>query len=146
MPPAGGASPNLASEVHMATGTLSSIDDLDALGRRSPYSCPECGGALWEVSNPGERFRCHVGHAYSMKTLVCDQAERIEAALWAALRGLEENERLSRRLADDAAQRGHERSAVFHGESARAHASHAGVLRRLIAEAVTLPAQEAAAD
>ena len=142
--PADGVSPHLASEVHMATGTPSSIDDLDALGRRSPYSCPECGGALWEVSNPGERFRCHVGHAYSMKTLVCDQAERIEAALWAALRGLEENERLSRRLADDAAQR--LRAIGRFPWRARAHASHAGVLRRLIAEAVTLPAQKAAAE
>jgi two-component system chemotaxis response regulator CheB len=34
-------------------------------GPPSPYTCPECGGALWEVRrDQALGFRCHVGHAY----------------------------------------------------------------------------------
>ena len=43
-------------------------DEHDHPGEPSPYSCPECGGVLWELKN-GElmRFRCRVGHAYTRK-------------------------------------------------------------------------------
>src|SRR5581483_1706827 len=35
-------------------------------GERSVFSCPECGGALWQVDEAElVRFRCHVGHAYN---------------------------------------------------------------------------------
>jgi len=39
-------------------------------GEPSPYSCPDCGGVLWELKD-GEllRFRCRVGHAYTSETL-----------------------------------------------------------------------------
>jgi len=41
-------------------------DEREHPGERSPYSCPECGGVLWELKD-GElmRFRCRVGHAYT---------------------------------------------------------------------------------
>jgi two-component system, chemotaxis family, protein-glutamate methylesterase/glutaminase len=75
--------------------------------RPSTYTCPECHGSLWEVHD-GEilRFQCRVGHRYSVDTLVAEQAVALEAALWTALRSLEEGASLSRRLAERAAQRG----------------------------------------
>src|SRR5207253_1472125 len=34
-------------------------------GEISTFSCPECGGPLWQVDEIQLlRFRCHVGHAY----------------------------------------------------------------------------------
>jgi two-component system chemotaxis response regulator CheB len=65
----------------------------------SVYTCPECHGTLWEVQN-GKilRFECRVGHAYSQESMVEDQNESTERALWAALRALEESAQLSRRL------------------------------------------------
>jgi two-component system chemotaxis response regulator CheB len=128
--------PNLACEVDMAANKRSDIADLEAIGKRAPYSCPECGGALWEVGDPSLRFRCHVGHAYSVKSLASEQTERVEAALWAALRGLEESERLARRLAHYANERGSTAAADGHNESASASASHAQVLRTLLAQNV----------
>jgi two-component system chemotaxis response regulator CheB len=136
--PPGVVLPNLACEVDMAANNQSRIADLDAIGDRAPYSCPECGGALWEVGDPGLRFRCHVGHAYSVRSLASEQSERVEAALWAALRGLEESERLARRLANDASGRGSAALADRHNEAASASASHAQVLRTLLAQNVRM--------
>jgi two-component system chemotaxis response regulator CheB len=69
-------------------------------GEASGLTCPECGGALWERQE-GEliRFRCHVGHAYSAESMQAEQAVALEAALWSALRSLEERADLFRRLA-----------------------------------------------
>jgi two-component system chemotaxis response regulator CheB len=42
--------------------------DLDrrASGPPSVFTCPECGGSLWEINDSGlRRFACHVGHVYS---------------------------------------------------------------------------------
>ena len=63
-------------------------------------SCPECGGALREISD-GEllRYRCHVGHAYDANLLLGAQTQGVERALWSALRALEERAALLRRMA-----------------------------------------------
>jgi len=69
-------------------------------GEPSRFPCPECGGVLWDVSGQGPvRFRCEVGHAHSAASLSEAQTESIEAAMWAALRALEDKVELSRRRA-----------------------------------------------
>jgi two-component system chemotaxis response regulator CheB len=72
----------------------------------SGLTCPECGGALWEL-NDGKpmHFRCHVGHGYTAASLLVDQDTHLEAALWVALRALEENAALRRRMAERTAKR-----------------------------------------
>jgi len=66
----------------------------------SPITCPDCGGVLWELRDGNLlRFRCHVGHAYSLDSLLEEQARDVERALWAALRALEEKAALARRMA-----------------------------------------------
>ena len=72
----------------------------EAAGAPSVYSCPECGGVLMEHESTDRlHFLCRVGHAYSPGTLVEKQHEGIEDALWSAIRALEENASLARRLA-----------------------------------------------
>ena len=46
------------------------------------------------------RFRCHTGHAYSSESLLAEMAEKTEESLWSAVRSIEENVMLMRRLAD----------------------------------------------
>jgi two-component system, chemotaxis family, protein-glutamate methylesterase/glutaminase len=67
-------------------------------GKPSVYGCPDCGGVLWEVDEDGFRFRCRVGHAYTARSLLAAENAGLEDALWAALRALEEQESLSRRM------------------------------------------------
>jgi two-component system chemotaxis response regulator CheB len=57
------------------------------------------------------RFRSQVGHAYAPETLGRAQKDALEQALWAALRALEDQIALNRRLAHRAQERGHRHSA-----------------------------------
>ena len=124
---------DLEDEADMDAEQESGIDRLDRLGQRTPYTCPECGGTMWEMDENGSpRFRCHVGHAYSLRTLAAEQTMRVEAALWAAMRSLEENERIARRLASEAGRRGNKQSERFHEESATASAAHALALKEML--------------
>ena len=124
---------NMEKEVRMAR-KQSSMEELDTIGQRVPFTCPECGGALWKMDNGGPRFRCHNGHAYSLNTLADEQAIQVEAALWAGLRRLEESERIALKMAEYAQARGNQRSAEYHAEIARTNAHHAATLRELLAE------------
>jgi two-component system, chemotaxis family, protein-glutamate methylesterase/glutaminase len=66
---------------------------------RSRFTCPDCGGPLAEYREAGvKRFRCVVGHAYSLESLFGSQAHQLEAALWAAVRLLEDRVALLRRM------------------------------------------------
>ena len=72
-------------------------------GAPSALTCPDCGGALWEVSSTGVlRFRCHVGHQYSGDALDSRTHDTVEGALWKALRVLEEQSAMKHRMAERA--------------------------------------------
>ena len=81
------------------TGTVNSIESLQAIGTPSSLACPECGGGLWEINqhNPS-RYRCHTGHAYTVHSLEYAMKEKVEASLWSAVRALQERAALLRRL------------------------------------------------
>ena len=119
-------------ELNMASQNSSNIEQLDGIGSRSELTCPECGGALWEMQDPPPRFRCHVGHAYGMRSLVSAQSERVESALWAGLRSLEESEALARRLGAWARRLGHDFSANQYAERADEDGRHAEVLPQML--------------
>jgi len=81
------------------------IRDMNALGQPSAFTCPSCRGALWELHD-GQlvRYRCHTGHAFSTESLLAEQSESIENALYSAVRALEEKatamQSLASRFAD----------------------------------------------
>jgi two-component system, chemotaxis family, protein-glutamate methylesterase/glutaminase len=110
-------------------------------GELSGLTCPECGGAIWEHQDGDVvRFMCHVGHAYSLESMQTEQGRALEAALWIALRSLEEREDLFRRMA----RRGigsPDTMARFEARAADVGA-HAGAIRRTIAELGRGPAPE----
>jgi two-component system chemotaxis response regulator CheB len=103
-------------------------------GQPSPFSCPDCGGVLWEIKDSEfVRFRCRVGHAYSPETMLAAQGDVLEEALWTALKTLEENARLSKRLAAGERERGHEWMAERFDKKESEARDHAGVIRRFLA-------------
>jgi two-component system chemotaxis response regulator CheB len=105
-------------------------------GDSSVYSCPACGGVLWELEDPELlRFRCRVGHAYTAGSVVDGQGETVEAALWTALRALQERSQLCERLAARLGKSGAERSRNrFEALAEEAH-EQAETIRRLLAGA-----------
>ena len=102
----------------------------DLPGQPSGFTCPECNGALWEIRN-GEliRFQCRVGHAYSTESLLSEQSSSLEAALWAAVRSLEESASLQNRLAGRARSRGHDLTANRFEAEARQAIERARIIR-----------------
>jgi len=103
-------------------------------GAPSPLTCPECGGALWEIAeaNKLQRYRCHVGHSYTAKGLLVNKGSQLEAALWSALRTLEENAELRRRMARRAKDRAVSVAARHFDSAARESEERADVIRRIL--------------
>lgn len=80
------------AELRSALGRDPALPGGEVVGDPSPYSCPDCGGVLDGVHQEGSvlRFRCRVGHAYSVESLLEAQDDTVEHALSTALRALEE--------------------------------------------------------
>lgn len=97
------------------------------------YSCPECGGVLEEMQE-GKllRFRCRVGHIYSLDSLMADQTDAVERALWAAIRSMEEQAEFAQRLAKNSRQKKRTRLARRFDEKSKASRDNAGILRELL--------------
>jgi two-component system chemotaxis response regulator CheB len=105
----------------------------EEIGTPSGFTCPDCGGALWERPE-GEliRYRCRTGHAFSPDSLANAQEEGLEAALWAALRALEERISLSRRISRRMRESGLHGGADRYDSQAEAAAAHVGLLRGML--------------
>jgi len=92
---AGKVPKDLAIEAQLAARVLSDMPAVEALGDKTPLTCPSCGGVLWEVEEgKSPRFRCHVGHAFTGQTLLGAQTTKLEETLWAAMRMFEERRNL----------------------------------------------------
>ena len=68
--------------------------------KRTVLTCPECGGVLWEVNTASlPQYVCHVGHVYSLESMLSSQDVALEDLLWNAVRGLKERAEFRRRAA-----------------------------------------------
>ena len=77
------------------------MDEASRLGALSPFTCPSCRGALWELDEAGHlRYRCHTGHAFTHASLLAAQTEELENSVYSALRVVEEKAAALRRLAE----------------------------------------------
>jgi two-component system, chemotaxis family, protein-glutamate methylesterase/glutaminase len=105
----------------------------DQPGTVSAFVCPDCNGTLWELSG-GEtlRYRCRVGHAFAIDSLLARHRESIETAFWVALRALEERGWLLRRLVRRSEESGQESAIRRYNEEAEAVAQRAKMLRDTI--------------
>jgi two-component system chemotaxis response regulator CheB len=126
---------DLEIEAKIAAFDPESLLDGDRPGTPAGFACPDCGGTLWELGE-GElvRFRCRVGHAWTINSLMAEQSEGVETALWTAFRALQERaalcERISRRLRRREGA-GHAAAARFEEQASDAR-SRAAMLRQLL--------------
>jgi two-component system, chemotaxis family, protein-glutamate methylesterase/glutaminase len=89
-------------------GVLPQAPDERVAGVPSVFSCPDCGGTLWELDDEAIlRFRCRTGHAFNPQTMLASQGDNVEFAMWAALRALAERRSLLRKLAARSRTYGH---------------------------------------
>ena len=116
---------------------VNELRNLESHGKASVYTCPECNGTLFELSENGMRYyRCRVGHSYTPETLEAHQSEELEAALWEALRALEENLALSRRLLEKAVQAHRNASSHYYSEKVKTGERRVELLRSVLAQTI----------
>ncbi|MBW8727724.1 MAG: chemotaxis protein CheB [Inquilinus limosus] len=103
---------------------------LDRLGQRSVFTCPDCGGVMWELHDGDAlRYRCHLGHAYSAASLGHAMSGAVVEGMETALRTLEERGRMLRRLGEQADQQGQAQSARLWSERAQVFGQQADAIR-----------------
>lgn len=103
---------------------------LDRLGERSVFTCPDCGGVMWELQDGDtQRYRCHIGHAYSTASFGSAMSGEVVQAMETALRTLEERGRMLRRLDEQAVRQGHSKAATLWSERADVFGRQAEAIR-----------------
>lgn len=116
----------------------SDMHELQRHASPSAYTCPDCGGALFELhGQPAPRFRCHTGHAYGMAALLRQQNDTIESALWMAVRALQEKEKLAEQLAFKAMADGDSAATTRYRLEAAAARDEARTLREMVHRAAS---------
>jgi len=124
--------PELAIEQAMLTRTASPTQ-LEELGELVPMTCPECGGPLSAVgAREHKHYRCFTGHAFTARTLLSSQHERVERALWAAMRSLEERGNTLLVLAGESRKNSRTQAAASFEVEAVQLREHAGTIRRIL--------------
>lgn len=103
--------------------------DLDRIGQYAGLTCPECQGSLMALEPGQDRFRCRVGHAWTADALLATADDRMQTALWTALRTLEEKATLAAQMAVSAQRRGSDHLARTYERTAEETSHAAGVLR-----------------
>ncbi|WP_437496725.1 chemotaxis protein CheB [Sorangium sp. So ce1099] len=97
------------------------------------FTCPDCGGNLTRNGDGAMLvFRCKVGHRYTPDGLENEQAEALEAALWVALRTIEDTAALARRMATRAADRNQPHIMAHFEEKVRAAEERGALVRRAL--------------
>lgn len=126
--------PGQADETEM---NIEELRELDKTVVPSPYVCPECKGTLFDFNENGlKHYRCRVGHAYSPEALDAHQTEELEAALWEALRAMEENLGLSRRLLERAVASGRKVSSDYYREKVTSGEERIELLRGVLTQVI----------
>lgn len=109
------------------------IASVEQLGKISTLTCPDCHGALWEINDRDIlRYRCHVGHAFSAESLKEGQSQMLEVALWSAVRALEEQMILAKRIVERARKANHQRAASLFERRAHEAEEHSSMIRQLL--------------
>ncbi len=134
----------LDTETGIAGMDPAALQSDDRPGTPAGYSCPECHGTLFEINEGAvQRFRCRVGHAYSVETLLAHQGDAVESALWTAMMALKERAVLSRKMAERLRGRGGERSAERFTQQANEADVRATVIQDLLRNLGLAAGQEA---
>jgi two-component system chemotaxis response regulator CheB len=121
----------LRTEARIAEGDSTAPEEHERHREPTRLTCPDCSGPL-SRDRSGIFFRCHVGHAFTERSLAEFTQREIESSLWSAVRLFQQRANLCRSLAQREQEAGRDRSASSYEERARDSDNHAHVLRNLL--------------
>jgi len=100
-----GAPDDIKAEAAIVERVMTATENVESLGHRSVFVCPDCGGSLWQMKQEGvARYRCYAGHAYVAETLLENKDQQLEETLWIVMRILEERKNMLTVLASQSQQ------------------------------------------
>jgi len=122
-------------------GSRNAPDDRTAQAQPR-ITCPDCHGALHELEDGHQlQYECLIGHRWSPASLASFQANDVEIALSAAVRALEEQAELRRRLMAVSQQRGRALATPSFARQVATSEHYADLIRKIAAELSTSLAQ-----
>jgi two-component system chemotaxis response regulator CheB len=120
-------------EAAIAAQELTDMEIEEDLGTLSPFTCPECHGALWQIPDGGIlRYRCHVGHAFAAETILSALGGEVDNMLEKLLRSHQQRAALVHRMAEQERGRNRESLAGQLEGRAREYEEDAEVIRRMV--------------
>jgi two-component system, chemotaxis family, protein-glutamate methylesterase/glutaminase len=82
-------------------------ENVPEVGQASSYTCAECGGPIEEIhEGTVVRFRCQVGHGFTVHALLLGRLQKAEEATWNLVSTFMESARLSDLLGRQAQREG----------------------------------------
>jgi two-component system chemotaxis response regulator CheB len=128
---------DIVAEVEIVARANGALNREQELGTLAALICPDCGGPLWELHNDHlQRYRCSLGHAFSAEALLAGQSEVIEAALWTAVRTMEERARMLMQLSNGRRERRQEKLAQKFADQAAELTTYAQHIRQILLNSV----------
>lgn len=129
-----GAPEDVAIEANITEKVVTSIDATQKLGEKTVYTCPDCGGVLFEHGRDAiQKFKCHIGHSYTTRDLLLKQSEETESSLRYAIRSLEQRRALFETLGERYSRSGNKLMASDYTKRAGEINDHINNLKRIIA-------------
>lgn len=123
----------LVKEVKISEEGIGTIKEMTELGQSSSFSCPDCGGVLFELDKGSvTRYKCHIGHSYSINDLLGKPNKSLESTLWVALRIIEERKKLLTQLSERDISRGYSRAALNYSEKIAELDKHSDNLKTVL--------------
>ncbi len=117
----------------VSTSAGAAMEHLKEFAEPSSLMCPDCGGGLWEVKDARPtRYRCHTGHAFTMRTLAHTMNEETERALQRAIRSFQEQAILLRKAARAQSAEGEIEQARLLEAAGDTAEDHARTLRAMV--------------
>jgi two-component system chemotaxis response regulator CheB len=118
---------------------LSATDPPD--GAPSGFTCPRCGGSIWETAGEALHFQCRIGHKLSLSAMLAEHGACRRGKLVEAGRLLAEAAALNRRIAGYAHDHGHALAARRLQEEAEAMEQRSTEVMRMAISVLADPTQ-----
>ncbi|MFE1746357.1 chemotaxis protein CheB [Coleofasciculus sp. H7-2] len=116
-----------------AMNTKDFLKNVEQIGTRTTYTCPECNGSIWQIGKEEpSRFRCHIGHSFTANVFLSEQTQNVENALWSAVRAMEEKVTFSRQMAERMKNYNLQKAATKYEDHAESLDKEVSLIREII--------------